>query len=156
MVFCVRSANTITDHGAGISRFRQRAGLPAYDLADGSTGTVARAVVEDGRFYHGVNTKFSPASIPSRMDVVAELQAKGYFKNVTNIGQAPMLAHAEAHALMRAFNRTGSKNIALYVDRPVCGACRRQLGLLADHFGIDNLKIHELGNPTPIPIRPRP
>jgi hypothetical protein len=67
LLWRVRSANTISDHVADISRFRRRAGLPAYDAADGSTGTVARAVTADGRFYHGVNTTLSPASIPSRI-----------------------------------------------------------------------------------------
>jgi hypothetical protein len=90
------------------------------------------------------------------MEVVQQLQAKGYFKNVTNIGQAPMLAHAEAHSLMRAVERTGAKSITIYSDRQICRACQQQLGLLADHLGVTELHVYEMGNPVPFVIRPKP
>ncbi|MDW8244743.1 MAG: RHS repeat-associated core domain-containing protein [Thermogemmata sp.] len=146
------------NHFDEIARFRQKAGLPAFNAADSATGTVARAVVNDGtnRAYYGLNTSLSPESIPFRMKVVQQLQAKGYFKNVTNIRQAPMLAHAEAHTLMRAVERTKARNIMIYSDRQVCRACQQQLGLLADHLGVTELRVFEMGNPVPYVIRPKP
>ena len=154
---CGPTARTV-NHFDKIARFRQRAGLPAFDAADSATGTVARAVVNDGtgRAYHGVNTGLSSNSILSRMEVLQQLQTRGYFRNVTNIGQAPMLAHAEAHALMRAVERTGARSITIYSDRTVCRACRTQLHLLARHLGVTELRVFEAGNPLPYIIMPRP
>ena len=143
------------NHFDEIAGFREREGLPAFDPDDGTTGTVARAVARDGQARFGLNSGFSPESVPARMEIIRQLQAKGYFQNVNNIGQAPMLAHAEAHALMQIMEATGASQIELYVDRSLCGACRRQLGLLADHFGITELNVYELGNSRSIPIRPR-
>jgi RHS repeat-associated protein len=150
------AARTV-NHFDEIARFRQRAGLPAFRAEDSATGSVARAVVNDGtsRAYHGVNTGLSSNSIPSRMEVIQQLQTRGYFQNVTNIGQAPMLAHAEAHALMRAVERTGARSITIYSDRTVCRACRTQLHLLAEHLGVTELRVFEAGNPLPYIIMPR-
>jgi len=87
------------------------------------------------------------------MKVVYDLQRSGYYMKVRNVGHAPMLAHAEAHALIRAVKRGGAKRVTLYADRRLCKACRNQLGLLAEYLKIEKLYLIDVDYPNAYHIR---
>ena len=61
-----------------------------------------------------------------------------------NQGQAQALFHAEAHSLMRAYQKTGGKlprELTLHVDRLTCGPCQGALPDLIREMGIERLII---------------
>ncbi|WP_304957226.1 RHS repeat-associated core domain-containing protein [Xenorhabdus sp. PB30.3] len=52
--------------------------------------------------------------------------------------------HAEGHALMRAYEKSGGvmpKEITMYVDRQTCGHCERFLPALMKEMGIEQMKL---------------
>ena len=62
-----------------------------------------------------------------------------------NAGQAQSLFHAEAHSLMRAYEKLGGampKQLTMYVDRLTCGPCQGALPKLMQEMGIERLRIN--------------
>jgi deoxycytidylate deaminase len=60
-------------------------------------------------------------------------------------GQDQVVFHAEAHSLMRAYDRANGnlpQNIVLYVDRTSCGTCQTYLPDLVSEMGISNLTLN--------------
>ena len=61
------------------------------------------------------------------------------------LNQVRALTHAEAHSLMRAYERLGSlpKEVTLHVDRLTCNFCAGRNGLeqLRQFFGIEKLTV---------------
>lgn len=60
-------------------------------------------------------------------------------------GKAQFLFHAEAHSLMRAYDKFGSfpKNVDIFVDRITCSNCKAYLPDLLKEMGVDELTIHQ-------------
>lgn len=61
-----------------------------------------------------------------------------------NRGQAQVVFHAEAHSLMRAYEKTGGNmpsTVNMYVDRISCGTCRSYLPKLSQSMGIKTLNL---------------
>ena len=62
-------------------------------------------------------------------------------------GTGQFLTHAEAHSLMRAYDKTGGNlpaNMSMYVDRASCSFCRAPDALprMAREMGVENLTLH--------------
>lgn len=61
-----------------------------------------------------------------------------------NRGQAQVVSHAEAHSLMRAYQKTNGqmpKTVNMHVDRLSCGTCQTYLPKLTEAMGIERLNI---------------
>tara|TARA_R110002095_G_C4202346_1_gene235160 strand:+ start:318 stop:722 length:405 start_codon:yes stop_codon:yes gene_type:complete len=100
-------------------------------------GTVAYVEIEGNKIF-GVN------STALLNDADKNLGRMWREKLKFSAGRAQALFHAEAHALMRAYEKTGGKlpsKITLYVDRLTCGPCQASLPKLAESMGIDQLTI---------------
>ncbi len=143
-----------------IAAFRQRAGLQPFSEASGDT--VARVVV-NGRAYHGVNSTITEASRaaskPLRQrffEMIDWVPPKA--RQPEHLGHAQSLTHAEAHALMRAFERQGSlpKQLTMYVDRTTCNMCRGELPVLLKRRGVERLDVYSGGSANPITILATP
>ncbi|MCF6178853.1 MAG: deaminase [Geopsychrobacter sp.] len=105
--------------------------------ANGGRGTVAVTEI-NGNKYFGVNSinltnsdKMLARSWRDRLGLTR--------------GQDQVLFHAEAHSLMRAYDRANGnlpQNIVLYVDRASCGTCQTYLPALISEMGISNLTLN--------------
>ncbi len=154
------SRGVATNSFDDIAAFRQRAGLQPFSEASGDT--VARVVV-NGRAYHGVNSTITEASKaaskPLRQRFFNEIQwVPPKTKQPLHLGHAQSLTHAEAHALMRAFERQGSlpKQLTMYVDRTTCYMCRGELPALLKRLGVERLDVYSGGATNPLTILPTP
>lgn len=125
-----------------IDRFRRAKG-GLQELGDvipvrgDGLGTVAY-VEAGGRRVFGVN------STSLVRDVDKNLARTWRTKLGFNAGQAQALFHAEAHSLMRAYEKLNGampKNITMYVDRLTCGPCQSALPDLIKSMGIETLTI---------------
>jgi len=131
---------------ARIAEFRRSANLPAYNPDVEATGTVAMAVV-GGQEFFGVNSKFSPDSVTMRKETLARIHAEGHGEGVgTLLHRARELTHAEAHALMLAYNQLGDLRgtVVVHVDRTTCNFCSAEksaVAALQRLYGIDELVI---------------
>ncbi|EBA11190.1 deaminase [Roseobacter sp. CCS2] len=116
-----------------ISDFRSRTTITD---AQGGTGTVAVAEI-NGQRYFGVNST-------NLSDADRNLGRQWRDRLGLTRGQDQVVFHAEAHSLMRAYERTNGNmpsNLTLYVDRNSCGVCQTYLPRMADEMGITNLNL---------------
>lgn len=61
-----------------------------------------------------------------------------------NSGDAQSLFHAEAHSLMRAFEKTGGNlpsEMTMYSDRVSCSFCQKNLPVLMREMNVDKLML---------------
>jgi len=64
-----------------------------------------------------------------------------------NFTQATFLAHAEAHSIIRAANRSpGVRTFEMFVDRPTCNFCQNQLKFLLQTLDLDEVIIRAGSN----------
>lgn len=87
-----------------------------------------------------------------------QLQWSPYYKQASpkHLGYAQSLTHAEAHSLIRAYERQGvmPKKVTMFVDRKTCNICRGELPALLNSMGIEELLIYSGGSDIPIIIKP--
>ena len=71
------------------------------------------------------------------------------------MGYAQSLTHAEAHSLIRAYERQGTlpKKVTMYVDRKTCNICRGELPALLKRIGVEELTIFSGGLKIPVIIK---
>jgi len=102
------------------------------------TGTVA-FIDLDGKPVFGVNSSVLVN------DADKNLGRKWRDELGLNQGEAQMTFHAEAHSLMRAYEKTGGNmptEVTIYVDRLSCGTCQNYLPELTESMGINQLDLH--------------
>ena len=141
----------------GIERFREKSGLKPYSID--SRDTVASVTVNN-KTYFGVNSTITKesqkASKALRQKWLNEIEWVPPKKTAPkHLGHAQSLTHAEAHSLIRAFERQGSlpKKVTMYVDRKTCNICRGELPALLKRLGVDELEIFSGGSTKPIIIK---
>lgn len=140
-----------------IEDHRQAGDLPVYSHGDGSTGTVARVEI-NGVAFHGTNSGLDPANfaltLPSRRALFERL-ATAFGLKSENLGQAKFLSHAEAEALIRAYTHFGAlpEVVELFVDRPTCPSCNKDLIRLARMLGVKELRLYYRGQSDPPLVR---
>jgi hypothetical protein len=122
-----------------IDRFRKKVGLPQLGSAipkigDGK-GTVAFVEV-NGKKIFGVNSSVISNDLKN-------LGRKWRDKIGLGRGKDQVFFHAEAHSLMRAYEKVGAlpKEMKMYVDRFSCGNCQTYLPSLMKEMGIEKLTI---------------
>ena len=140
-----------------IEDFRKKAGLKAY--SEGSGDTVAYTII-NGKTYFGVNSTITKesraASIELRRKWVKEINWIPPKKKIPkHLGYAQSLTHAEAHSLIRAYERQGTlpKKVTMYVDRKTCNICRGELPALLKRIGVEELTIFSGGLKIPVIIK---
>jgi len=142
---------------AKIEDHRKAGDLPVYSHGDGSTGTVARIEI-NGIAFHGTNSGLDPANfaltLPSRRALFERL-ATAFGLKSEHLGQAKFLSHAEAEALIRAFTHFGAlpEVVELFVDRPTCPSCNKDLIRLAKMLGVKELRLYYRGQSDPPLVR---
>ena len=101
-----------------------------------SGDTVAMVEINGKRFY-GVNSTITEQSRNStralRQKWLNKIEWAPYKeKTPKHLGHAQSLTHAEAHSLIRAYERLGSmpSKVTMYVDRKTCNICRGELPAL--------------------------
>ncbi|HET9638544.1 MAG TPA: hypothetical protein VFP12_04985 [Allosphingosinicella sp.] len=140
-----------------IEDHREAGDLPVYSHGDGSTGTVARIEI-GGVAFHGTNSGLDPANfaltVPSRRALFERL-AQAFGLKSDNLGQAKFLSHAEAEAMIRAYIHFGAlpEVVELFVDRPTCPSCNKDLIRLARMLGVKELRLYYRGQSDPPLVR---
>ncbi|WP_242842088.1 deaminase, partial [Ruminiclostridium cellobioparum] len=134
-----------------IDRFRSKTkGLePLGDrIPERSDGLGTVAYVElNGTKVFGVNSSvLSDESKDLGREFLKSMQAKGFLNEVKSYGQghSQVLTHAEGHALMRAWKKTGGNlgsNVVIYVDRLTCGICQENLPKVKEFMNIKTLQV---------------
>ncbi|MNC12612.1 hypothetical protein D3C75_603360 [compost metagenome] len=95
----------------------------------------------------GINSSvLSDSSKDLGRDFFKYMKSKGFFGTTKNYGQgaSQVLTHAETHALMRAWTKTGGKlgdEVILFVDRLTCSNCKKYLPDVMDAMGIKKLTV---------------
>lgn len=133
-----------------IDRFRKAKGLePLGDrvpVRGDKLETVAFVEVNGNKVF-GVNSSLlSGESKDLGRDFFKVMKEKGLLGNAKHYGggEAQVLTHAEAHALMRAWKKTGGHlgdEVVLYVDRLTCANCQKYLPEVREAMGIKILKV---------------
>ncbi len=151
-------SSSINDMYDRIAKFREKAGLQPYSIDFGDT--VAMVEV-NGKHYFGVNSTISEqskiATRPLRQKWLEKIQWSSYKQSTPkHLGHTQSLTHAEAHSLIRAFERQGSmpKKVTMYVDRKTYNICRGELPALLNIIGIEELVIYSGGSDIPTIIKP--
>ncbi|MCI9080098.1 MAG: hypothetical protein HFH68_14515 [Lachnospiraceae bacterium] len=140
-----------------IESFRKKAGLKAY--SEDSGDTVAYVVI-NRKTYFGVNSTITKeshaASIELRRKWLKEIEWVPPKKKIPkHLGCAQSLTHAEAHSLIRAYERQGTlpEKVTMYVDRKTCNICRGELPALLKRIGVKELKVFSGNSRKPIIIK---
>jgi len=135
---------------ADIADYRKTEGLPAFDPANGETGTVAK-VVSDGKASYGENTSLRSKGF--------ELRKRGFelikhrYPKAKSWSQVNFLTHAEAHALLEAWQSGNlGKNVSMFVDRLTCNMCEGGLPKLLTALGVEKITIFSDGSTTPVVV----
>ncbi|NJO03818.1 MAG: hypothetical protein HC880_21045 [Bacteroidia bacterium] len=127
-----------------IAEYRRRNNLPEAGQ-DTERGTVALSM-GDGQKFYGTNSNLvtDALDIEDRRVWFDLLKGQGKLKDLSNLGQAQFLSHAEAASLINAFNQVKSlpKKMEIYVDRFTCNNCESYLGDLIGAIGVDNVDIY--------------
>jgi len=152
---------TATNSYADVAEFRRRAGLQPF--SEDSGDTVARVVV-NGNAYHGVNSGITEtsraATKPLRQRWFEDIDwVPPKTRQPRHLGHAQSLTHAEAHALIRAYERNGRSlpsRVTMYVDRVTCNMCRGELPALLKRLGAAELEVFSGGSTVPLIIRATP
>ncbi|MBA4538829.1 hypothetical protein H1Z61_17295, partial [Bacillus aquiflavi] len=141
----------------GIGKFREKVGLKPYSIDSGDT---VASITVNNKTYFGVNSTITKesqkASKALRQRWLREIEWVPPKRTAPkHLGHAQSLAHAEAHSLIRAFERQGSlpKTVTMYVDRKTCNICRGELPALLKRLGIDELEVFSGGTTKPIIIK---
>ena len=149
--------NQINDGYSLIAKFRRMAGLGPYSIDSGNT--VALISVDDNMFF-GVNSGITEQSKLATREIrnkwlkeVNWTPPKKYAPR--HLGQALSLTHAEAHALIRAYESLGKlpEVITMYVDRVTCNICRGELPIILKRLRVKELIIYCGGSTTPVVIK---
>jgi hypothetical protein len=132
-----------------IAKFRKLNNLPEFIQSVDTTGTVAKVEIGKKTFF-GISSKLSPKSLPLRRKWFELLNFNPPRKH---LGNARFLSHAEAHALINAFEDIGylPKKITIFVDRETCRWCVYEIHYLMKKMGIEELTIFNSikANPNP-------
>jgi uncharacterized protein YukE len=140
-----------------VAEHRKDSDLPVYDMGTGATGTVARIEL-GGESFHGTNSGLDPANfaltLESRRALFEQLCKAAGLKS-DNLGQAKFLSHAEAEAMIRAYVHFGAlpEVLELFVDRPTCPSCSKDLIRLARLLGVKEMRIYYKGQSDPPLVR---
>ena len=149
----IRKQAKMDEQFAKIADHRKESELPVYAIGAGETGTVARLEL-GGKAFHGTNSGLDPANfalpLGTRRELFEQL-AKAFGLKEQNLGQAKFLSHAEAEALIRAYLHFGAlpEVVELFVDRPTCPSCSKDLIRLARMLGVKELRIYYRGQSDP-------
>jgi hypothetical protein len=118
-------------------------------IGDG-TGTVA--FVDQGqdgvRKVFGVNSSLiSDESKNLGREVFQKMQSEGLLTGAKSYGNgaAQVLTHAESHALMRMWERSGKTalgEVVMYVDRFTCANCRKYIPEVMQALGVTKLTVY--------------
>jgi hypothetical protein len=116
-------------------------------------------IENEGKQFFGVNSSIlSDASKDLGREVFTMMQKEGLLKGATAYGQgaAQVLTHAEAHSLMRMWQKLGPNmpaEVTIFVDRYTCANCQKYLGEVAKTLGVKSLKVvTKSGETIPIAI----
>ncbi len=105
-----------------LAQRRAAQGLAPADTAEGKANVLAR-LDTNGKSYYGQNGRSQPITI-----------------RVNNIS----IYHAEANAFQSAFNDgVNGGDAVLYVDQPLCSACRGGMELFGYQLGLSSLRIYD-------------
>ncbi|HEX5182273.1 MAG TPA: hypothetical protein VFW19_03870 [Allosphingosinicella sp.] len=142
---------------AEIDQHRIISDYPEYERGNGESGTVARLKLGKEVFY-GTNSSLDPAiySLPlgARREIFEQLRRSAGLKR-PNLGDAQFVNHAEAEALIRGYLHYGAlpEVVELFVDRPTCPNCNKELIRLARMLGVKELRIYYKGQSNPPLVR---
>ncbi len=132
-----------------IEQYRQEIGLGPYTIESGNT---VASINLDGERIFGVNSTITKES----QEATKALRQKWFEKiqwvppkkkQPLHLGHAQSLTHAEAHALINAFENRESlpKKLTMVVDRKTCNMCRGELPALLKTLGLEELTIYSGG-----------
>jgi hypothetical protein len=114
------------------------------------SGTVAIARIGEQRFPGTTSDLKGPKSVLKEADRLVMLnifKAKGYIPESQRMRSEQYIGHAEFAALFHAKHELGQLPpvVDLYVDRPTCTFCRNNLDMVANYFGIAELRVYYIG-----------
>ncbi len=133
---------------------RKAAGYPPY--RENGPGTAAMVQL-NGETFHGTNSKLDPGNyalpIEARRRLVDRLREE-FGLAAKHLGEAEFVSHAEAEALLRAFEHFGSlpEVVEIYVDRETCDSCQGDLNRIARMLGVKELRIYQLDTKKENPL----
>jgi len=142
---------------AEIDKHREASNYPKYARGDAESGTVSRLKIGDEVFY-GTNSTLDPAiyALPlgTRREIFEQLSKSAGLKR-PNLGDAQFINHAEAESLIRGYLKFGAlpEVVELFVDRPTCPNCNKELIRLARLLGVKELRIYYKGQSNPPLVR---
>jgi hypothetical protein len=127
-----------------IKQYRIANNLPEYSQGNEGTGTVAEVTV-NGTAYYGRSENLGCLSIAQQEYWFNRMKSEGYLTGRATLASAAFLRHAEAHALVNAYNANEGlpTSIQMYSDRPTCTyACRKDLQELLKVMGVTSISIN--------------
>lgn len=137
----------IAQQYADIAEFRKNEKLPVYDQANGDTGTISK-LNNGGSPVWGENSGMRSAGLELRKKGFNLI--KGSYPKAKFWSQVNYLTHAEAHALLQAWESGLVKeHMTMFVDRPTCNMCIKGIGVLMKALGIKSLDVYSGGSFTP-------
>lgn len=141
----VRDAQYAKDRFDELADHRTTAGYPVY--RENAPGTVAMVQL-NGKTFHGISSGLDPANyslpVEARRRLVERLRDK-FGLTAKHLGEAEFVSHAEAEALLRAFDHFGAlpEVVEIYVDRETCDPCEADLKRIARMLGVKELRIYQ-------------
>jgi hypothetical protein len=137
----------IAQQYADIAEFRKNEKLPVYDQANGDTGTISKLNNGSSPVW-GENSGMRSSGIELRKKGFNLI--KGSYPKAKFWSQVNYLTHAEAHALLQAWESGLVKeHMTMFVDRPTCNMCIKGIGVLMKALGIKSLDVYSGGSFTP-------
>jgi hypothetical protein len=128
-----------------LATFRDQNGIEP--MGPESKNTVAGVLI-DGELTFGKNGRISPETLEQRRNWFEEIQwSPPRDTTPASLNKVQALSHAEANSLLTAREKYGllPETIEMYVDRPTCPFCIRDLPIIMRHAGIKELRINTLG-----------
>lgn len=157
---CTQMQKNISDIMNGNEKnelFRKQKGIQPYSLTSGDT--VANITVNDTTYF-GVNSSITPDSKEDTKELreqwLRKIQWVPPKKTAPkHLGYAQSLTHAEANALMNAYEAEKAlpKKITMYVDRKTCNICKGELPIILKAMGVEELEVYSGGSMKPVIIK---
>ena len=156
----IRDTGYTTQRHDELAAHRKASGHPPYSKSGAGAGTAAMVQL-NGKTFHGANSTLDPGNyalpVEARRRLVNRLREQ-FGLAAKHPGEAEFVSHAEAEALLRAFEHFGSlpEVVEIYVDRETCDSCNPDLKRIAAMLGVKELRVYQMDTTKPNPLILRP